>query len=225
MKCLRSIQPNTGVTVIQVHKKRSDPAKERRITSIHEAGHAVAYWSFGCLPYCVQLVSRPGEPIIDRRGRAVRAHGLVEASFFSPIVSLEAVPHELKGTSIRRAQLEAICAYAGPVAEARARKTSLLQVLLTNGAEDHKHAEAAIDWIKLDAARKDQVFRFVEWATRRIMTEYRDAVGALGGVLLKEGQVDRNGIDQIIVRSTGRQHPLHGSVPAWLEPRLIDAIV
>jgi hypothetical protein len=210
--------------VKQQRKNRTDLTKGRRHTAIHEAGHAVAYWSFGCLPYGVQLASIPGQPIIDRHGREVRAHGLVEASFFSPIDSLDTFPHAVKGISVRRAQIEAICAYAGPVAEARARKTALLNVLWTYGTDDYKRVMTVVDWMNLDTARKDQVFEIVDWAARRIMTEYRDAVNALADVILKERQVDGSRIDQIIVRATGRQRPIDGDVPAWLEPHLVDAI-
>jgi len=80
-----------------------------------------------------------------------------------------------------------------------------------------------MEWLTLDAESKEKAFRIAEWASRRILTEYREAVSALAEVIFDEGQVDMNRIDTIIAQATGRTCPLHGSVPGWLEPRLLGA--
>src|SRR5688572_582977 len=176
----------------------------RHETAAHEAGHAVAYWAIGVLPYSVAIAEFPGDTLIDRRNRASTGWGLCEASFCSNPVPRDILSKlrerklvkKMVKTIVRKLQLEAMCIFAGPVAEAQFRRRALSDVLKTTGKGDRKSARAAFRWITDKKKIRYQLERAAIDAACQLMSEYATSVTALAEELRHIRRVDSKRIDE-----------------------------
>ncbi len=207
-------------------KTASTPAWSRKESAIHEAGHAVAFWAIGVLPYTVWIPAYRGEKFVDRRNRVRSIDGICDASFFDMVLPLSGfplsrLPAEFRPIWIRNAQLNAICAYAGPIAEARYCRCPLLRVLMTTGKDDFDTVLTSLRWLAPD---DKNIYRRLEFlvsaAARRLVKMYATSISAVAEELEDKGQVGPERIDQIIRAHAGHAKPRHGEPPPWLVPKL-----
>jgi hypothetical protein len=179
-----------------------------RVTAIHEAGHVIGYWYVGQYVHAahVQDVAsrRANAVFVDRRGRQVRAHGLTEGGNYSTnallLSTVEAFPEELKGGMYQGAQRDIIANLAGPIAEAKFSKQSLLSVLLSGGSDDWEQSVTMAN--KLPEGRR--ALDEAEAIARRIIGRYWGTVHAIADVLQSRHTVEDEDLEQIIKAATGQ---------------------
>lgn len=154
--------------------------------------------------------------MLDNRDREVRAEGMTQASLFNPLPALAVFPQEVKGDAVMAAVLEAICAYSGPVVEARLTKKSLVGVLVGPGTDDNARVSAALDWIGFWPDNRVLAAGLIGWAARTLMNERKGAVHALAHALVAAGRLDDDEVNAVLASQTGHSRPANRSVPAWL---------
>jgi hypothetical protein len=142
-----------------------------KVTAHHEAGHLVAVLLCGESVYKVQI---GGPGFVDRRGRIVRAHGLIESSMSAPdpeIVRamLACSPgHE----PIRRVKAlnSAFVDGAGPAAEARFSRRDLLAVWLgVEASGDHASSMRALEPFVSDPRDRSRLVSEIWEASAKIV--------------------------------------------------------
>lgn len=196
------------------------PSVNERMTAFHEAGHAVAYWATGTIPDAVHLLSLGADGIVDRRGRTMRCLGLTEAVRFSDRPPLKSLSHEQRRYAVLDAQVEAMCCYAGPVAQARSTRLPLNAVLLFGGGdEDVRNASKVLRWLTMNPKLFSKLERRAIDAARALLrqTEYWQGVTALAERLLETGCLDSNELNRLLAQATGRACPDLYDLAPWLK--------
>lgn len=125
--------------------RRRDLAAHRRHAAVHEGGHAAASYLLGMVPYSLQLPAASGQPMVDSRGRSVRAGGFCEGGItYNPGAALGRPPtytidfgdpEILTNARVEGLAAAAVC-LAGSLAEARYRRQSFPFIMLNWGRED-----------------------------------------------------------------------------------------
>jgi hypothetical protein len=220
----KSIESSTNMQKKNT-KTAGSEAWSRKESAVHEAGHAVAYWAIGVLPYTVWIPAYRGEKFVDRRNRVRSLDGICDASFFNMLlpssgIPLGGLPMPMRSIAVKHAQLNAMCAYAGPIAEARYRRCLLLRVLMTTGKDDFDSTLTTLRWLAPDENIYRRLELLVSAAARRLVKMYATSISALAEELVDKGQVGSERIDQIIRAQAGHARPNHGDPPLWLVPKL-----
>lgn len=179
----------------------------------------MAYWAIGVLVYAVHVPSSLGQDLTDRRGRQRRCAGLTDASFFDAHLFFSkpsAMPLEVRSDAVRRAQLEVICTYAGPIIEARFRRCSRLAIAFTSGQEDFEQARRIIEWVTDKPEERASLALLAERAAGRVLKECSAALMPLAEELERAGTITGEDADALISSALGRRRPVHGTPPDWL---------
>lgn len=181
-----------------------------RVTAIHEAGHAVAYWLTGTLPYSVHISSTESPTITDRRNRVQYFRGLTEAVRFSGFVPRQQLSRQAAQNAVIDAQIEAICCYAGPVAQAKYTRWGLNATLMfSGGIDDVRRATAALKWITSDSESISALEVNAIATARRLLSHRRAwaSVYVLANELLHRRHIDAESLDLTISDAIGTQQP------------------
>lgn len=127
----------------------------RRLTAYHEAGHVLA--RIYCGHFFDRAVVCSVQEMLDgphrtERGHEIEVEGVVEGyNVCCPVTTPDRLRAMQGGSDehreavlqdgFRSAEMDMMYCLAGPIAEARFRRCSLLAVLLTGGDTDWKHAQ------------------------------------------------------------------------------------
>lgn len=197
--------------------------RPHRRVSIHEAGHAVAYWWNGQGIYCAVARAKAEEcagPYIDRRGRENNASGIVEASSFisSPELTTQQygaeIDNQLFQESVARDLLHC---FSGPVAEAIYRRESLVNILFSCGWGDMQHARALLKLLPDDEQPKAE--RLAIARCRELVRRHWNAVLALADLLQEQGRVEGDDVKALLCSVTGESPKYCGNALEALDKR------
>jgi hypothetical protein len=140
-----------------------------RRVSIHEAGHAVANLVLG-LQFCAAHV-------YDAPRQSASRESCLGEVVYDPEIPYPGV-------------YVAIVALAGPIAEARATKTSLLAVLWSGGSHDMAAARAALEDSRF-------TYSYAEREARRLVNRHWPAIQAVALALVEHGRVGQGAVAMI----------------------------
>lgn len=167
----------------------------QRYTAVHEAGHAVASW------HVQQLLRRhwcqfdrvfirtsdevAASPYVDPRGRAVQCDGMLEGpSYYTPgVFNPLSGPPDLLSLHRQNMEAEVMTSLAGPIAEARFLKCSLVEVYLVGGGEDYDMVKRCLADFEREV-NVSEAFGKLEQRSRTIVRHRWSAVLALADELL-----------------------------------------
>jgi hypothetical protein len=172
------------------------------ITAVHEAAHAVAAcrYKFGFQVVHVTL----GAPIVDRRGRSIRALGFHEGGYFNehkiwshvsqssagPVMGSDGQLIDFAALQRENGFRAMVIDLAGPVAEARRKRWSLAAVYLSYGRDDFDEALAIAKYLASDAADERTLFDAAEAEAKRCLSQFRDAINDLAQTLIERLSVE-----------------------------------
>jgi hypothetical protein len=163
--------------------------------AIHEAGHVVAEWLFGSLPYAVHILA-PGQEITYRRGRTMRqVGGFVETGlpynvYGHPTHIRLADKLECRIEARRYGLAAAASIFAGPIAEARYRHGSLSGAMLCGGRDDWQQIEEIAADLYPDADDQRRFVSLAEILARRALRGRLPAIVTLARELHIAGTLD-----------------------------------
>lgn len=161
-----------------------------RTTAVHEAGHAVAYCRFFGGIYHARIAPR-GTKLSSARG---------------PCFGYVSHPHQRRTTQDARIRT-IMCLLAGPVAQARYERRSLLIISLTGGADDYEQSKTLAKTIEPMKFYKTVLDQF-EDETRTFLSEpgVWDRVLAVADVLMRTGEI--SGDHELITACGTKKHAL-----------------
>jgi hypothetical protein len=166
--------------------------RQRAVTAVHEAAHAVAACRYRRRFHSVHVGM--GVPILDRRGRSIEAMGLCDGGSFDDHRLWSHISESpLAGVaSLRREEgfRNMVLTLAGPVAEARHKRQSLASIYLGYGRDDFDEAQAVAKFLAFDAADEEALFQAAEVEAKRCVSLYRKAIADLADALIERGTVE-----------------------------------
>lgn len=179
----------------------------RRLTCHHEAGHALTRWYFGhktdrALVLTVDEV-RAGKVIKNRKGIVVvECEGIVEGYDihgypYGPMLT-EGSEEEQEYSNYLRAinrDIELVNCFAGFIAEAHYRHTSVSACMLAGGIHDMQHAQFLVDAWDLPHEEQREILRLSQ---ARAAALVRSKPGAAAIKAVADGLMERG-------RLTGKQ--------------------
>lgn len=192
-----------------------------RYLAIHEAGHAVVCWYTGTRfdAIAVRAAKEIEQgPHIDRRGRTCRVRGLVEVTArFTPEFG---VTPRFETVQRINAQIDILIAYAGPLAEARYRRSAAWMIFLLGGDSDNEQAEARIQCFTYTEDEAEAMRLHLEKMTRAIFRESRiwEAVHRLATALQKRCFLEWEEALSIIQQETGEGERSYGYMLSKFQP-------
>ena len=150
-----------------------------RTVAVHEAGHAVAFLALGIPVERVEVFKRHGEkmPLGTPQGRCRGTQG----NAFLP--------------------WDAVSLFAGPIAEARHRKRTVVECLINSG--DLRQIDELLAVIPDEAKRREMSCR-CEFMAKRIVRARWTSILALANVLVRHGHVIKPTLDTRLVMNPRR---------------------
>ena len=140
--------------------------KSRRGIAVHEAGHAVACLA---LDICFSEVAIFTSPKMSGRGVMCYGAVIVEKGSIYPAIHL------------------AMSSLAGPIAEAKYKKKSLVSVALSGGLEDFKDAEESL-------AVSQYNYELIEQETKKLVALYWHEIVSVADALMLHGTLGRGAV-------------------------------
>jgi hypothetical protein len=171
-------------------RKRHQHPRQDRLSAIHEAGHLAANQAlvFGFH----EAVLWPGPGSTDSRGRPIIGPTTHGSSFncHIPVPVISGYPEQSHALIREEARRYIITCLAGPIAEARYAKCSLVAVLVAGGRDDFKQIQAVLKFLDLPDEERCALELESERSARQLLSEHWSAVTAIADAMLAGEKAD-----------------------------------
>jgi len=197
--------------------------KRPRCTAIHEAGHALAVWWNGQpiprVPALTHAQASSG-PLIDLKGHAHFAEGLVEADYLivQPAFAAPRIAEYLPSL-VEPIERDLLHCFAGPVAEALYKGVPTDRVINGSGRGDRCRGHELIHLLPAHKLLDAELLAIAR--SRCLVQRYWAAVTALADLLQARGVVAGEDVTTLLSALTGESPARHRGDLHALDRRVI----